>query len=535
MLLSVSQGKDAVFFCEPAKAVFKCFGCGASGNVIGFLMRYEGLSYPEAIRKLAESIGMTVPETPRDRETRTRVRSLTDMMKAASDYYSASLKTNTRTIEYLKQRGITGETAARFALGYSPDAWQPLKDVFGDQYASKDLEEEGGCGLVIHNGDKRYDRFRGRLMFPIRNPRGQVIAFGARTLNGDEHPKYLNSPETALYHKSREIYGLYEASASIREKHRAIVCEGYMDVIQLSQAGFTEACAALGTAVTAEHVQKLLRAVDTVYFSFDGDSAGQHALRRALEAALPVVEDDQEIRFVVLPPEHDPDSLIKEKGAQAFEDELQKSLTLTQYFVRTVSQGKDLGTAEGRSQFVAESKPLIVSMRSAPILRKQLVGELAMHARMSPDEIERLCGIASVRKLPAANPATGMHFDARRNRSYGGFTPRKPFFGTGGEPVSLAPTSDIRERLLQNLLNYPALAVEFSSRIEEEFVGSEAEAAREILEVWRTVTADEEPLLQSQLILERLQSSRYYAHYCDLVAREMVLQTPEMLHALKWN
>lgn len=519
--------KTPSFSVSQQKQFFKCFGCGASGNVIGFLMRYEGLSYPEAIRKLAESIGMTVPETPHDRETRTRVRSLTDMMKAASDYYSASLKTNTRTIEYLKQRGITGETAARFALGYSPDAWQPLKDVFGDQYASKDLEEEGGCGLVIHNGDKRYDRFRGRLMFPIRNPRGQVIAFGARTLNGDEHPKYLNSPETALYHKSREIYGLYEASASIREKHRAIVCEGYMDVIQLSQAGFTEACAALGTAVTAEHVQKLLRAVDTVYFSFDGDSAGQHALRRALEAALPVVEDDQEIRFVVLPPEHDPDSLIKEKGAQAFEDELQKSLTLTQYFVRTVSQGKDLGTAEGRSQFVAESKPLIVSMRSAPILRKQLVGELAMHARMSPDEIERLCGIASVRKLPAANPATGMHFDARRNRSYGGFTPRKPFFGTGGEPVSLAPTSDIRERLLQNLLNYPALAVEFSSRIEEEFVGSEAEAAREILEVWRTVTADEEPLLQSQLILERLQSSRYYAHYCDLVAREMVLQTPE--------
>lgn len=519
--------KTPSFSVSQQKQFFKCFGCGASGNVIGFLMRYEGLSYPEAIRKLAESIGMTVPETPRDRETRTRVRSLTDMMKAASDYYSASLKTNTRTIEYLKQRGITGETAARFALGYSPDAWQPLKDVFGDQYASKDLEEEGGCGLVIHNGDKRYDRFRGRLMFPIRNPRGQVIAFGARTLNGDEHPKYLNSPETALYHKSREIYGLYEASASIREKHRAIVCEGYMDVIQLSQAGFTEACAALGTAVTAEHVQKLLRAVDTVYFSFDGDSAGQHALRRALEAALPVVEDDQEIRFVVLPPEHDPDSLIKEKGAQAFEDELQKSLTLTQYFVRTVSQGKDLGTAEGRSQFVAESKPLIVSMRSAPILRKQLVGELAMHARMSPDEIERLCGIASVRKLPAANPATGMHFDARRNRSYGGFTPRKLFFGTGGEPVSLAPTSDIRERLLQNLLNYPALAVEFSSRIEEEFVGSEAEAAREILEVWRTVTADEEPLLQSQLILERLQSSRYYAHYCDLVAREMVLQTPE--------
>ena len=522
--------KTPSFSVSQQKQFFKCFGCGASGNVISFLMRYEGLSYPDAIRKLAEGIGMTVPEAPRERQARTRARSLSDMMKAAADFYTESLRTNTRTIEYLKCRGISGETAARFALGYSPDAWQPLKDVFGEQYASKDLEEEEGCGLVICNGDKRYDRFRGRLMFPIRNPRGLVIAFGARTLNGDEHPKYLNSPETALYHKSREIYGLYEASASIREKHRAIVCEGYMDVIQLSQAGFTEACAALGTAVTAEHVQKLLRAADTVYFSFDGDSAGQHALRRALEAALPVVQDDQEIRFVILPAEHDPDSLIKEKGAQAFEDELQKSLTLTQYFVRSVSEGKDLGTAEGRSKLIAESKPLIVSMRSALILRKQLVGELAMHARMSPDELERLFGIAAVRKLPAANPSTGMHFDARRGRGFAmgyGSSNRKPFFGTSPAPVSLAPTGDIRERLVQNLLNYPVLAVEFSSRIEDEFVGSDAEAAREILEVWRTVTGDEEPLLQSQLILERLQHSAFYSHYCDLLAREMLLQTPE--------
>lgn len=520
--------KTPSFSVSQQKQFFKCFGCGASGNVIGFLMRYEGLSYPEAIRKLADSIGMTVPEAPREREARTRARSLSDMMKTASDFYCSCLRNNPRTIEYLKRRGISGETATRFALGYSPEAWQSLKDVFAEQYASKDLEEENGCGLVIQNGEKRYDRFRGRLMFPIRNPRGQVIAFGARTLNGDEHPKYLNSPETALYHKGREIYGFYEAAAAIREKHRAIVCEGYMDVIQLSQAGFPEACAALGTAVTAEHVQKLLRAADTVYFSFDGDSAGQHALRRALEAALPVVGDDQEIRFVVLPPEHDPDSLIKEQGAQAFEQQLEKSLTLTQYFVRSVSEGKDLATAEGRSKFVAESKPLIVSMRSAPILRKQLLGELAMHARMSPDELERLCGIAPVRKIAASNSATGMRFDARRSRGFGGdFGRNKPFFGTRSEPVSLAPTGDIRERLVQNLLNYPILAVEFSSRIEDEFVGNESDSAREILEVWRTVTGDEEPLLQSQLILERLQGSAFYDRYCDLLAREMLLQTPE--------
>ncbi len=530
--------KTPSFSVSQQKQFFKCFGCGAAGNVIGFVMRYEGLTYPEAIRRLAESIGMTVPEAPGQKKAQARARSLTDMMKAAADFYTQSLKTSTRTIEYLKRRGITGETAARFALGYSPDAWQPLKDVFGDQYGSKDLEEEAGCGLVIHNGEKRYDRFRGRLMFPIRNPRGQVIGFGARTLNGDEHPKYLNSPETALYHKSREIYGFYEAASSIREKHRAIVCEGYMDVIQLSQAGFTEACAALGTAVTGEHVQKLLRAADTVYFSFDGDGAGQKALRRALEAALPVVKDDQEIRFVVLPPEHDPDSLIKEKGAHAYEDELKKSLTLTQYFVRSLTDGKDLATAEGRSQFVAESKPLVASMREAPILRKQLAAEIAMHARMSPDEIERLCGIAPVRSLPApANPTTGMRFDARRNRAWGsgqnfggGFSGGRRAGGFSNEAnalVSLAPTMDIRERMVQNFLNYPALAVEFSSRIEDEFVGSDAEASREILEVWRTITAGEEPLLQSQLILEHLQASPFYAHYCDLIGRELMLQTPE--------
>ncbi len=524
--------KTPSFSVSQQKQFFKCFGCGASGNAIGFVMRYEGLTYPEAIRKLADTIGMTVPEAPGATQARSRARSLSDKMKAAADFYTECLKTSIRTIQYLKGRGISGETAARFALGYSPDSWQPLKDVFVEHYTDKDLEEEEGCGLVIHNGDKRYDRFRGRLMFPIRNPRGQVIAFGARTLNGDEHPKYLNSPETALYHKSREIYGLYEASAAIRTKHRAIVCEGYMDVIQLSQAGFTEACAALGTAVTGEHVQKLLRAADTVYFSFDGDSAGQHALRRALEAALPVVGDDQKIRFVVLPPEHDPDSLIKEKGAHAYEDELEKSLTLTQYFIKSVSEGKDMNTAEGRSQFVAESKPLVVSMRSAPILRKQLVGELAMHARMGPDELERLLGIAPTRVLPAmGNAVTGMRFDARRSRSMTpGFSNgnRRPgFFKTDNAPVSLAPTVDIRERMVQNLLNYPALAVEFSSRIEEEFVGADTDAARQILEVWRTITAGEEPLLQSQLILERLQSSPFYQQYCDLLAREMTLQTPE--------
>ena len=277
-------------------------------------------------------------------------------------------------------------------------------------------------------------------------------------------------------------------------------------------------CAALGTSVTADHVKKLLRLVDKIYFSFDGDSAGQHALRRAMEAALPAVADDQEVRFVVLPPEHDPDSLIKERGPDAFEAELEKSLTLTQFFVKSVSVGKDLSTAEGRSQFLAEAKPLIVAMHNAPLLRTQLVGELAMHARMSPDELERAFGI--VRPMPQ-----GRTLQQMRDTRWGRFDSRR---GLRGRPQRVAPAAvgDMRERLLQNMLSYPQLASEFSSRIEEEFLGAEDMLSREIVEVWRAVTAGEEPIAQTQFALERLIASESFAHYSDLVGREMELQTP---------
>ena len=529
--------KTPSFSVSPQKQFFKCFGCGASGSVIGFVMKYEGLGYVEAVRKLAESVGMTVPEDPRGQERRARARTLSDDMKEAADFYTQCLKNNARAIDYLKMRAITGETAARFALGYSPEGWQNLKDVFGSHYESKELEDEG-CGLVIRNENgRRYDRFRGRIMFPIRNPRGQVIAFGARTMNGDEHPKYLNSPETAIYRKGHEIYGLYEANRAIRDKGRTIVCEGYMDVIQLSQAGFPEACAALGTAVTADHVRKLLRMVKKIYFCFDGDEAGQHALRRAMEASLPAVGDEHEIRFVVLPPEHDPDSLIKAQGAQAFEDELEKSLTLTQFFVKTLTAGKDLYTAEGRSQFLAESKPLIVSMSAAPFLREQLVGELAMHARMNPDELQRAFGIAH--RTPAAAAASalaqtqstvpGRFSSWGAGRRYGGNYGRNYGNARFGRPqVRIDPieASDMRERMLQNFLNYPVLAVEFSAQIEDEFIGNEDPVAREILEVWRAVSAGDVPVEHPQVLMERLAGSPNIAHYGELLANELIIQTP---------
>lgn len=519
--------KTASFSVNPQKQFYKCFGCGASGSAIGFVMQYEGLSYPEAIRHLAETVGMQVPEEPLAAERHAHAKTLTDRMQMACDFYKEALKTNQRAQDYLKGRGITGETAARFSLGYSPDAWQSLESVFGEHYKDPEMEEEHGCGLVIVNKEKgsRYDRFRGRIMYPIRNPRGLVIGFGARTMNGDEQPKYLNSPETAIYHKGLEIYGLYEAWSEIRAKQRAIVCEGYMDVIQLSQAGFREAVAALGTSITSDHVRKLLKSVDKIYFSFDGDSAGQHALRRAMEAALPAVGDEHEIRFVVLPPEHDPDSLIKEKGASAFEDELKKSLPLTQFFVKSVSGDKDLSTGEGRSQFLAEAKPLVVSMRGAPLLRQQLLSELAMYARMTADELAQVFGIVEAKPalaaMPAARLVTGKPEWKRRPGAWKAGQRSAP-------PVEpRVGVKDKRERLLQYLVSYPALAIEFGPRIAEEFTDATDAVAQQIVEVWRTATADEvHPVEKPQTLMEMLAASPYAAHYRELLAQEMLVETP---------
>lgn len=518
--------KTPSFSVNPQKQFYKCFGCGAAGTAIKFVMQYDGLTFPEAVRKLAESVGMEVPEErPGEKVRRQKARTLTDRMKQAADFYTEALRQNERTIDYLKSRGISGLTAARFGLGYSPEGWQSLKDVFGEQYEDPEMTEQTGCGLVIVNENgRRYDRFRGRLMFPIRNPRGQVIGFGARTLNGDEHPKYLNSPETAIYHKGLEIYGLFEASETIRKNGRAIVCEGYMDVIQLSQAGFTEAVAALGTAITSDHVRKLLKMVDKVYFSFDGDSAGQHALRRAMEAALPVVRDGQEVRFVVLPEEHDPDSLIKEQGAHAFEAQLERSLTLSEFFVHSLTADKNLGTAEGRTQFLAEAKPLVVAMREAPLLRTQLLGVLGRWAQMTPDELARAFGIVQPTAVSQAAEASSNRPGWKRDWS-------RARRDAPARAVPAVRPADKLERILQYFITHPAIALEYNSMVEEEIV-ERAERGdsicEQIVEVWRVLTGmagDKVPSTASLLLA--LRRSDYAGHYEALAAREFEVEASD--------
>ena len=310
--------KSPSFSVSPAKQFYHCFGCGAHGNAIGFLMSYAGLGYVDAVKDLAASAGMQMPEfrpaSPQEAARRERETDLYALMERAMEFYRAELKRSPRAIEYLKGRGLTGEIAARFRIGYAPDDWQALQSAFPD-YEDKALLE---CGLVIENEGKRYDRFRDRVMFPILSVRGAVIGFGGRVLGAGE-PKYLNSPETPLFEKGREVYGLVQARDAIRATGRALVVEGYMDVVALAQYGVGYAVATLGTATTATHVSKLLRLAEELVFCFDGDAAGRKAAWRALEMSLSLAPDHKPIRFLFLPEGDDPDSYVRAHGKEAFE------------------------------------------------------------------------------------------------------------------------------------------------------------------------------------------------------------------------
>ncbi|SMF37504.1 DNA primase [Pseudogulbenkiania subflava] len=386
--------KSPSFTVSPSKQFYHCFGCGAHGSAIGFVMEYQGLSFVDAIRLLAEGLGMPVPEersaNPQaSREARERKLTLEELLQRAAAYYKQQLKSSPAAIGYFKGRGLTGEIAARFGLGYAPGEWQNLQAIFAN-YQDESLVESG---LVIAGDEgKRYDRFRDRVMFPIRNQRGGIIGFGGRVL-GKGEPKYLNSPETPLFEKGRELYGLYEARQAIREKNRVLVVEGYMDVVALAQYGVEYAVATLGTATTGEHVRKLLRHADQVYFCFDGDKAGQKAAWRALENSLPQLVDGKALNFLFLPQEHDPDSYIREFGREAFEACLeQQSLPLSVYLTRELTGRADMNTPEGKADLIRQAMPLLNQI-AAPALALIIKKRLAELAGVDVDEFDMLMGL----------------------------------------------------------------------------------------------------------------------------------------------
>lgn len=389
--------KSPSFIVSPTRQTYHCFGCGVHGNAVGFLMEYGGQGFVDAVKDLAQMQGMQVPDDnirPEERERQRLVKekqaTLTDVMAKAAQHWKQQLKKSPRAVGYLKGRGLTGEIAARFALGYAPDSWRGLASVF-PKYDDPLLVESG---LVIaHDPEpgeaegKRYDRFRDRILFPIRNPQGEVIGFGGRVLDKGE-PKYLNSPETPVFVKGRELYGLYEGRSALRNKGYAIVTEGYMDVLALAQWGFGNAVATLGTACTAEHAQKLFRFTDQVVFSFDGDAAGRRAAGRALEAALPHATDTRRISFLFLPTEHDPDSYIREFGPEAFEQYIKQAVPLSKQVLEHAAQDCDMDSAEGRARLLVQAIPLIAQFPQGA-LQGLVADELAQMARTSPEEVRQ--------------------------------------------------------------------------------------------------------------------------------------------------
>jgi DNA primase len=384
--------KTPSFTVSPAKQFYHCFGCGAHGTAIGFLMEYSGLGFVDAIKDLAQRVGMQVPAADEaNRPVANRGPDLVEIMTTASRYYREQLRHSQRAIEYLKSRGLSGEVAARFGIGYAPDGWQNLESAFPN-YADPALAT---AGLVIRNEkDRLYDRFRDRVMFPILSAKGEVIAFGGRVLGSGE-PKYLNSPETPLFEKGRELFGLPQARLGLREQNLAIVVEGYMDVVALSQAGIANALATLGTATTPEHARKLFRLVDQVVFCFDGDAAGRKAAWRALDNTLDAIGDNKQIGFAFLPEAEDPDSFVRAHGADAFRGFIRRALPLSEYLVQELARRHPPDSAEGRVALLHDAKPLLAKISSAAY-RLQLVKRLGELTQTTPGEIEALCGLRPV-------------------------------------------------------------------------------------------------------------------------------------------
>lgn len=390
--------KSPSFTVSPTKQFYHCFGCGAHGTAIGFMMEYQGLSFVESIHELAKLVGMIVPQETRDvdKPAAKVVVGLQESLQQAANFYKAELKKSQRAIDYLKSRGLSGQIAAKFQVGYAPAGWQNLQSVF-PHYESEALTT---AGLVVENEQgRRYDRFRDRIMFPIHDQKGQVIGFGGRVINPEDTPKYYNSPETPLFQKGHELYGLFLARRAIRDAGRALVVEGYMDVVALAQYGIEYAVAALGTATTPYHITKLMRQADEIVFCFDGDNAGRTAAWRAAMNALPALTDSLKLAFLFLPKEHDPDSYVREFGKEKFEAEIKAAMPLSQYILQHLSENNPLQSQEDRVRFLNEAEPIMQQInapRSAMYLRKK-VAELA---QLSTEEMHSLLKLPNLNKAP---------------------------------------------------------------------------------------------------------------------------------------
>ena len=505
--------KTPSFTVSPTKQFYHCFGCGAHGNAISFLMEYQGLGYVDAVKALAESAGMKLPEYGGGTKKPAASPDLYEVLDRALQYFREQLKQSPAAIDYLKRRGLTGRIAARFGIGYAPAGWRNLESVFPD-YTASVLRESG---LVIEaDGGKRYDRFRDRVMFPILDQRARVIGFGGRVIGAGE-PKYLNSPETPLFEKGRELYGMVQARLAIRGAGRVVVVEGYMDVVALAQHGVEYAVATLGTATTPVHVQKLFRQVDEVVFCFDGDAAGRKAAWHALEVALPVLSDNKTVKFLFLPPEDDPDTYIRARGREAFEQMVADARPLSEFLLSELGRRVDLGTLEGRSRLIAEAKPL-VSRVAAPALQLQLVKALAEMAGVTSDEAMRLAGIAGP-PIPPRQTATNDRTRGSGQDARGRLGDRPPMADRPAPPrTERRPIQSHELWLAKRLLVAPGIA----DRVPLEFVDTDTLESRAVRALIAFAVESAESNFDA-LVFERFRDTEFETLFNQLRSELLVL------------
>jgi len=394
------EEKSPSFTVSPSKQFYHCFGCGAHGTALGFLMNYEHMEFGEAIRELAGKVGMEVPQTAAPRPDTVSQPPLYPILEKAADFFRKQLRSHPQAIDYLKQRGLSGATASEFAIGFAPPGWDNLTRALGTSPSDQALLRDAGLIIKKEGGSGYYDRFRNRIMFPIRDRRGRVIAFGGRVLDSNDTPKYLNSPETPVFHKGRELYGLYEAHKALRHLEKILVVEGYMDVVALAEHGIRYAVATLGTATSSYHIDYLFRLTPQVTFCFDGDQAGRDAARRALENLLPTMKDGRDVRFLFLSEGEDPDSLIRGEGKHHFEERIAQSVSFSTFFYEVLTRQADISSIEGRARLVELARPWL-SKLPAGVLKHMMMIRLAELAQLSPEVVVQTLG------MPGTTPRNG--------------------------------------------------------------------------------------------------------------------------------
>ena len=484
--------KTPSFTVSPTKGFYHCFGCGAHGTALGFLMDHDHLNFVEAVESLANSMGIEVPREEGQRPAR-RYDDLFNLMGEIERFYQQALRDHPPAVQYLKDRGIDGATAKRFGIGYAPAGWDAVAIRFGKSKESEDRLQAVGQTIRKDNGS-HYDRFRDRIMFPIRDARGRCIGFGGRVM-GDESPKYLNTSDTVLFHKRQELYGLFEARQALRNIDRLLVVEGYMDVVALSRHGFDFAVATLGTATTDEHLDRLFRLTDEACFCFDGDRAGRDAAWKALEVALPHVREGRQIRFVFLPDGHDPDSFVQSNGAGGFEQALNNGVALSEFLIGELEAKVDMTTVDGRARLAELAKPLI--NRIAPGIYKELLtAQLAESVGISVGKLDAILAKSQQKSSTPGGPAGITAFSRTKTRQ--------------------ANKPSVVRRAITLLLHFPETAENLNV---EELAGVDRPGIDLLRDLIETVQA--EPNMSTAGLLERWRNHAQGRHLGKLAAVEV--------------